>query len=56
MNTSTSQMWLKELDLFEKEYENYKKKRELIQMGSSVTKQDKKPKLKIVKKMIKDNK
>ena len=56
MNTSTNQMWLKELDLFEKEYESYKKKRELIQSGSSVTKQDKKPKLKIVKKMIKDNK
>jgi DNA topoisomerase-2 len=56
MNTSTSQMWLKELELFEKEYEMYKKKRELIQMGSSVTKQDKKPKLKIVKKIIKDNK
>jgi DNA gyrase/topoisomerase IV subunit B len=56
MNTTTSQMWLKELELFEKEYEMYKKKREVIQMGSSVTKQDKKPKLKIVKKLIKDNK
>jgi len=56
MNTTTSQMWLKELELFEKEYEIYKKKREVIQMGSSVTKQDKKPKLKIVKKLIKDNK
>lgn len=55
MNTSTSQMWLKELDLFEKEYEIYKKKRELIQTGSSTTKQDKKPKSKIVKKMMKDN-
>lgn len=53
IQTTTSQMWLKELDLFEKEYDTYKKKREKIQMCSQMTtkqKQDKKPKLKIVKK------
>lgn len=52
INTTTNQMWLKELSSFEKEYDNYKKKREAIQIGSSSSKQDKKTKLKVVKKPI----
>lgn len=35
--TTVNQMWLKELDMFEKEYDSYKKKREQIQAGSPVS-------------------
>jgi len=38
VKTTTGQMWLKELDQFEKEYNTYKIKREQIQLGSSVKK------------------
>jgi hypothetical protein len=34
MRTTTGQMWLKELDVFEKEYDMYKRKREKLQSGS----------------------
>lgn len=49
MKTTTNQMWLKELEVFEKEYDVYKKKRENIQMVSSTKKGDSKSK-KIMKK------
>jgi DNA topoisomerase-2 len=43
MRTTTGQMWLKELDVFEKEYDMYKRKRHHIQSGSvSTVKQTKK--------------
>jgi DNA topoisomerase-2 len=43
MKTTTGQMWLKELDVFEKEYTIYKVKREKLQSGSvSSTKPNKK--------------
>jgi len=35
--TTVNQMWIKELDMFEKEYDSYKKKREQIQAGSPVS-------------------
>jgi len=38
MKTTTGQMWLKELDVFEKEYNVYKAKREHIQSASTVSK------------------
>jgi DNA topoisomerase-2 len=47
MKTTTGQMWLKELDVFEKEYSTYKAKREKLQSGSTLT--TKAPK-KVVKK------
>jgi hypothetical protein len=50
MKTTTSQMWLKELELFEKEYDNYKRKRENLLVPS--VKQDIKVK-KIMKLMKK---
>jgi DNA topoisomerase-2 len=43
MKTTTGQMWLKELDVFEKEYSTYKAKREKLQTGmASSVKQTKK--------------
>ena len=47
MKTTTGQMWLKELDIFEKEYTTYKIKREKLQLGSVATT---KPTKKVVKK------
>ena len=47
IGTTTGQMWLKELDVFEREYDMYKKKRNQIQSGSTLT--TKAPK-KVVKK------
>jgi DNA topoisomerase II len=47
MKTTTGQMWLKELDVFEREYDMYKRKREKLQCGSTLT--TKAPK-KVVKK------
>jgi DNA topoisomerase-2 len=44
--TTVNQMWLKELDMFEKEYDSYKKKREQIQAGSPVSNTKKIMKLK----------
>ena len=38
MKTTTGQMWLRELEIFEKEYETYKKKREQIQCGTGGSK------------------
>jgi DNA topoisomerase-2 len=45
--TTTGQMWLKELDIFEKEYNTYKAKREKLQSGSTLST---KPTKKVVKK------
>ena len=47
MKTTTGQMWLKELDVFEKEYNTYKAKREKLQSGSVAST---KPTKKVVKK------
>jgi len=38
MKTTTGQMWLRELEIFEKEYETYKRKREQIQCGTGGSK------------------
>jgi len=38
MKTTTGKMWLKELDVFEKEYNTYKAKREHIQSATTVSK------------------
>ena len=40
--TSLKTMWLRELDILETEYDNYKKKRETIQAGQSVSGEKKK--------------
>jgi DNA topoisomerase-2 len=37
IGTTTGQMWLKELDVFEREYDMYKRKREKLQSGSTLT-------------------
>ena len=50
--TTVNQMWLKELDMFEKEYDSYKKKREQIQAGSQSS-SDKKTKAKTIMKVKK---
>ena len=47
IGTTTGQMWLKELDVFEKEYDMYKRKREKLQSGSVAST---KPSKKVVKK------
>jgi len=49
--TTPSQMWLKELDILEKEYANYKKKREKIQSGSTTEKNTAGTTKKIIKKL-----
>jgi DNA topoisomerase-2 len=46
--TSLAQMWLNELDILEREYDNYKLKRQHIQSGS-VAKIKTKPKVKVAK-------
>jgi DNA topoisomerase-2 len=38
IGTTTGQMWLRELEIFEKEYETYKRKREQIQTGTGGSK------------------
>ena len=38
IGTTTGQMWLRELEIFEKEYETYKRKREQIQGGTGGSK------------------
>jgi hypothetical protein len=43
-------MWYTELDVLEKQYDNYKKHREVIQSGSSEVKKTKTIKPKMVKK------
>ena len=50
ISTTTNEMWLKELVLFEKEYDTYKKKREKIQAGSFTKQSDTKPKKQVIRK------